>query len=460
MKKYYFFLLLISLFLFHPFTALAYTFDPEYIISDSEFTDRHAMNKEQVQSVLNRGFLGSHRTENWEGDVMTATDIVWNASQSYGINPKVLLVLLQKEQSLVLDDNPSQKQLDWATGYAVCDSCSMDDERVKRWKGFGKQVNSAALQFIEGYMADIQVHGTAYGLYGPDIDVEIDGEVITPKNAATAALYAYTPHFHGNKLFGTIWDDWFSVTYPTGSLLRITDADEEIVYLIQYGLKRAIRSQSALISRFNESLIVDVPASVLDNYPEGAPIDFPNYSLLKDADGKIYLLVDETLRHIDSMDTFGRIGFSIHEAIDATYEDIVHFDAGEPITIETMNPTGKLIQIGETGSLFYLENGKRHFVADPILSSIALHNTPITVSDASEISQLNEGKPILIPDGNLVKTAESNVVYIVSEERLREITSEEVFLSHGWSFDSVITVHEDLLGFHRIGDPISSVIDL
>ena len=135
------------------FPALA--FDPNYILSDDDMTNGFALDRNQIQAFLDRGYLGDYKTTDYAGVTRSATDIIWRAAQTHGISPKFLLVLLQKEQSLVEDDEPTQKQLDWATGYAVCDDCPMDDPAIQRWKGFGKQINSAALQFGEGYMADI-----------------------------------------------------------------------------------------------------------------------------------------------------------------------------------------------------------------------------------------------------------------------------------------------------------------
>jgi len=131
--------------------ASAFAFNPNYIISDAELTDAQAMDRNQIQAFLERGTLAEYQTEDWEGRTRYASDIIWRAAQQNGINPRFLLVLLQKEQSLVEDPDPTTKQYDWATGYGVCDSCSMSDAGVSRWQGFGKQVNSAAMQFIEGY---------------------------------------------------------------------------------------------------------------------------------------------------------------------------------------------------------------------------------------------------------------------------------------------------------------------
>ena len=136
-----------------PAQALAFNFNPNYILSDFELHDSFSMDLNQIQHFLGRGFLADYVTEDWQGNTKYASDIIWRAAQNHKINPKFLLVLLQKEQSLVEDDAPNDRQLDWATGYAVCDDCSKDDPAIQRWKGFGKQINSAALQFYR------RVHG-------------------------------------------------------------------------------------------------------------------------------------------------------------------------------------------------------------------------------------------------------------------------------------------------------------
>jgi len=182
-----------------PINALAFDFNPNYILSDSELHDSFSMDLNQIQHFLSRGYLENYVTEDWQGNLKYASDIIWRAAQNNRINPKFLLVLLQKEQSLVEDNTPTDRQLDWATGYAVCDNCSKSDPAIQRWKGFGKQVNSAAMQFSDGYMADIEAVGSTQGIYGPDIPVIIDNQVLVPENAATASMYAYTPHIQGNQ---------------------------------------------------------------------------------------------------------------------------------------------------------------------------------------------------------------------------------------------------------------------
>lgn len=449
MKQALFGLLAISL--LAPFATLA--FDPDYLLSDWDLEDGYALDLDQIQHFLDRGYLGDYETEDWEGTTMSAAEIIWQASTDHDISPKFLLVLLQKEQSLVEDDNPTDSQLDWATGYAVCDSCAKDDPAIQRWKGFGKQVNSAALQFREGYLADIEETGTTQGKYGPGVDVQIDDTTVTPTNAATAALYAYTPHLHGNENFVEIWHDWFETIYPTGTLLSV--AGESGVYLIEYGYKRPIHSWSALLSRFNPDLIIEVGQDVLANYAEGRPIDFPNYSILQDEDGHIYLLVDDALRHFDSMDTFHSLGFMEDEITPIDNDDLDSYDVGEPVTSLTVDPDGDLLQLSTNGAIYYVQNGYRHPILSSEIYELRFSSSGARMVEPVEVEQYREGSPVLLPDGHLVIGPDDPTVYVISDGERLPIASESAFTSFGWSWDDIVAVSEVALNLHDIGETIS-----
>ncbi|MBU0613841.1 hypothetical protein KJ766_00970, partial [Patescibacteria group bacterium] len=425
------------------------------ILSNSEMTNAFSMDRNQIQSYLDRGFLGDYYTEDWTGVKHFATDIIQTAAQTHGISPKFLLVLLQKEQSLIEDDSPSDSQLDWATGYAVCDDCSKSDSSIQRWKGFGKQVNSAAMQFTDGYLADIEATGSTQGKYGPGISVEIDDIIVTPANAATATLFAYTPHIQGNENFANIWNRWFSHQYPTGTLLQVEG--EPGIYLIEYGYKRAIHSWSAFKSRFDENLIIEVSKNTLQNYPDGSPIDFPNYSLLQDENGRIYLLVDDSLRYFENMETFYSIGFHEDEIMQIENADLVYFDSGEPITSTTANPQGALLRV-PSGGVFFIENGMRHAIIDPSIIKTRFKNFSVVSAESSAVEQYKEGAPIGFSDGYLIKQIGEPTVYVISEGKKLPIASEEVFESFGYSWTDIIEVDEYTARLHQTGLPIDESI--
>lgn len=435
-----------------PKSALAFEFNPNNIISDYVFTDSRGLTLDGVQQFLSRGFLGTHKTTDFEGNVKSAAEIIYESSLRYGVNPKVLIVLLQKEQSLITSKAPTQKQLDWATGYAVCDSCAMDDPRIARWKGFGKQVNSAAAQFTQGYFADIEEKGSVNGKFGPGIPVEVTGQIIVPQNAATAALYAYTPHIAGNRLFASLWEQWFSVHHPEGALVKSVDKPE--IYVIKGGMRRHIASYSVLTTRFDENLVTTIDEESLQSIPEGAPIKYPNYTLLS-VDGGRFLIVDDTVRPFDSVEAFRKFGFQDDELVEAEYADLSSYEYGDTITKYTQYPTGRLVQV-ESGSYFYLEDQYRYFV-DPALIKMQFRRYPVFKTQADTLGELRDGGFVKVGDGYLVKTESDSKVYLISEGKKRWISSEDAFKAFGWSPDKVITVSQELLDLHEEGDIIEGV---
>ncbi len=436
-------------------TVLA--FDPDYILSNEELQDSQAMDLNQIQAFLERGYLADYRAEDHTGRMRDAAYIIWKAAQDHSINPKFILVLLQKEQSLVEDEDPTQKQLDWATGYAVCDDCSMDDPAIERWKGFGKQVNSASLQFSDGYLQDIDLYGVAAGKYGPGVTVTIDGELVTPINAATAAMYAYTPHLHGNENFVDIWNRWFGREYPSGSLLQAVGEDG--VWLIERGYRRPITSASALASRFNPDLIIPVSVTVLEQFPIGNPISFPNYSLLRDETGRISLLVDDNLRHITSMEAFRAIGFSEDELVSVSSADTESYTDGEPITLESSHPQGQLLKLPNSETVFYVIDGERHSIFDTSILNARFPGVIPTPVEPVEIEQYAEGSPLNLPDGYLVRSETEPAVYVISDGQLRLLTSESAFLGYGYKWENVQVVPEFVLGLHDLGEALADIAE-
>jgi hypothetical protein len=158
----------------------------------------------------------------------SAAEIIHGVAQSCGINPKVLIVLLQKEQSLITDDWPWPIQYRSATGYGCPDTAPCDAE----YYGFFNQVYHAGRQF-KRYARDANLFNfkagqTSFIQYNPNAGC--GGTNINIQNQATAGLYNYTPYqpnaaalsnlygtgdgcsAYGNRNFWRMFNDWFGST--------------------------------------------------------------------------------------------------------------------------------------------------------------------------------------------------------------------------------------------------------
>ena len=133
--------------------------------------------------------------ESFDGE--SAAHIIWQAAQDYHINPKVLIVLLEKEQGLVTDTWPNADlQYRSATGYGCPDTAACDSQ----YYGFRNQIRNAAELFR--WILD---HGSKYYpvgynnvRYNPNTDC--GSSTIYIANRATAALYQYTPYQPNNDV--------------------------------------------------------------------------------------------------------------------------------------------------------------------------------------------------------------------------------------------------------------------
>jgi hypothetical protein len=264
-------------------------FNAGNIIDDAVFYNDNAMTVSQIQSFLNarvptcdtngtkpyagttRGAYGTSRgypppytcLKSYSQTVPTITNggsdlcknsisggnksaarILHDVGKACGINPQVLIVMLQKEMSLVTDDWPWTSQYDKAMGYACPDSGPNNSANCdSAYFGFFNQVYNAA-QAYRRYEANPTWYNYRAGrnntiLWHPSTSCGTSNVFI--QNQATASLYIYTPYrpnqaalnnlygtgdncsAYGNRNFWRMFNDWFGPT--TGQRVSYTRFD-------------------------------------------------------------------------------------------------------------------------------------------------------------------------------------------------------------------------------------------
>ncbi len=445
------FVVLASIALLPSFVLAEDSFDANYIISDEEMQNWESMNRADIQAFLDDydSYLANFRTSDKDGVTRMTSDIIARAAKEHNINPKYLLVKLQKEQSLITTDNPTQKQLDGATGYGITDGCGWSCETYKNNKGFGKQVDSAA-GIIRWYYDNVNLQPWIKKANQTSI---IDGQAVIPKNYATAFLYTYTPHIEGNKNFWTLWNKWFGQVYPDGTLVKNSSGSE--IYLIQDGKKKLIKSMSVLASRFDPKMIVTAPMSELNNYENSDEISFPNYSILKQ-ESKYYLLDYDTLRPFANQNVVKNIGYNPDEIVTVSASDISGFNIGSIITTdgEINDATGRLLRVKENNSLYYLKDGIFSPMSDEKMAEINFPNISEEKIAIIELQKYETGDLLKFRDGTIIGIEGSNKIYVIEKGKKRHIASEEVFNGFGYNWNNIIWT-DTLTGInHPTGQPI------
>lgn len=484
MKKYLPALAIIAfIFLFIPL-ARAQEIDPQFnpnlIISDEEIMDYDSLSLSQIQSFLQNknSYLANYSTTNAHGTVKSAAEIIYDAANNnYNcsgvalsdnptetekqlkcrkistINPKFLLVLLQKESSLIEDPSPAQARLDWATGYGCPDNWACNPY----YKGFGKQINSASLQFL-AYMKEPQNYsykaGQTYTFNNPYGTISNEAMIVTPANQATAALYNYTPHvFNGNYNVYKLYQRYFPTQparYPNGSLLQAKG--EAGVWLIQDGFKRPFLTKSALLSRYSLDKIISVENSDLESYDKGDPISLPNYSIVKAPDASLYLIVGDEKRKFENQAAFKNFGFNPEEIIAATAQDLSYYRNGAVLSANSAYPTGALLRDPQSGGVYYAQDGQKAPIIDKVLLSTKFKGKTVQKASAEELARYTKISPVLFDDGELLKSDSSSTVYLVANGTKRPFLSGNDFERLGYKWSNVITVSPQLLYLYPLGD--------
>jgi len=158
----------------------------------------------------------------------SSAQIIKYAADTYGINSKVLLVLLQKEQALVTDTWPFPGQYKSATGYGCPDTAPCDAE----YYGMYNQVVNAARQFqlYAKYPDSYRYKAYQNNTIQWNPSSSCGSSTVYIANQATAGLYNYTPYqpnsaalsnlygsgdscsAYGNRNFWRLYSDWFGST--------------------------------------------------------------------------------------------------------------------------------------------------------------------------------------------------------------------------------------------------------
>jgi len=443
-------LVLGALFVTAPIPTHASTpFDPDIILQDSELQNTRGMSKNDIQAFLvsQRSPLAKLRTPNTEGKDKRASDIIHYTAKKYNINPKYLLVTLEKEQSLVTKKTLEQRRLDWATGYAVCDDCSKDDLGIQKHKGFANQIDGAA-GIMRWYYDNLK---TTPWIKRAHQTYTIDKTAVTPQTHATAFLYNYTPHIQGNQNFWRIWQKWFGQVYPDGTLIR--RKNNATVYIVKDGKKHAFASTAARISRHGQAPVITVPYSEFIRYTKGPDITLPNYSLVHD--GTTYFLIDDdVLRPFDGYSVIRNLGYHPDEIITVTQKEISHLARGQRITADTKHVQGRVVRLKKKPLYYYLKNGHSHKILDKDIIAINFPNLSIETVPKNILDNTTPGSPVLLKNGTLVKSKRHPSIYIIEHGKKRHIPNKEVFVMLGYKEEHVLTLNTRALHIHKTGDPL------
>jgi hypothetical protein len=181
------------------------------ILSDADMTGDQALEPARVQAFL---VAKKSALAKYSEDGRSAAKIIVEESRKERISPVFLLARIEGESGLV--SSGTLNNLRSATGCGCPDGASCNPA----FANFGPQVRCAA-ELFRGYLEDLAKKGaTISGWRVGTPKQTLDPCTVTPANAATAALYTYTPwvgayasecgteKWGGTSLMGVLYRDF------------------------------------------------------------------------------------------------------------------------------------------------------------------------------------------------------------------------------------------------------------
>lgn len=413
------------------------------------------------------------------GRLRTAAELIWDASRQSGLNPQVILVTLNKEQSLVTGHQTSspeklQRALDFAMGFDCPDSSGCSTSMLPgfyfqlfgNFDSEGNRYLGATKSLMKSFNTDggrgpaIDQQGFVQGTTGAVRTAKVGDvlvfnndtsspfapppqSIVTLANRATTALYRYTPHiFNGNYNFWRFFNEWFK--YPSGTILKLTNGSE--TYIIQNGSKLLIPAFVAAARGLNVSSAITVSPTEFSNIPTGEMLGPSDNTIVKvDGAGQAYVFINN-IKHPASEFVIKQRGLNPAQILAVTAQEAGLFKDGSILT-----PTEGTVIRGEKDPAIYLvENGMLKLFSSYTFAQRKVTAKQVMLVPDEEVATYPKQGFVAPLDGTLIKAANNGTVFIV-EKGFKRPLSAELFKNRGLSFKNVATLSADEVNGLTIG---------
>lgn len=451
-------------------------YDGGNIIDNLVFLDANTMSKSDIQNFLvNKGaglanmnftlncYAQDSKERQWYTSVgapcdqsIPASHIIYYAAQIYGVNPRVILATMQKEQSLTTAPNPTAWQINQAMGYACPTSGQCGGNST-----FPYQIDSGtwALRYhferARGnntwwYTSSSWTCGTQKSYYSPNLYPNQNVNFYDQNgtyyrthyiaNAATSAFYCYTPHaynnpqgLYGREPYGTVglyysgsynfvyfFELWFGTTksndtniaHPNGTLV----SDGWRVFLVDDNARRWIASPDIFNSYGFDWNRIKAASSGDNSLPWTLPLDRLAPGTLFYSDNTPLYVMDYEggilkKRHV-TLAAFNALGYQWGETMYVPPAAIPPETYSTPLS-EAQHPSGTLIVSHSESKVYQIDNNKKRHVTSPLAFDTNFFKWDrIKNATASDLS-LAIGSPIDIRQGTILN---NNGLFLVEQD--------------------------------------------
>ena len=384
----------------------------------------------------------------------TAAQLIWDVSQSTGLNPQVILVTMEKEQGLIDRQYSSPDAAQTAIDHAMGFNCGDDVACWNLFPGFYYQLfgnlDSSGNRYLgaaKSLMKSFNTPGGRGPAYNGSISqvgqtIVLDNTMggysgiqeqqnVTLSDNATAALYRYTPHvFNGNYNFWKFFQNWFK--YKNGTL--ITLAGGANTYIIEDGSKQLVPDFVAQARKLNIAEKITISSNEYADYPTGAVYGPADNTVIKTPDGQAFVFING-VKHPVSDFVISQRGLSGSSALAVNTGDAALFTSGT-----VLPPKDGTIIRGQTKPAVYLvQNGQIKLFSKYTFGQNKIIAKQIVLVPDAEISTYSQNGLVAPKNGSLVKAQGSNVIYLV-EDGLKHAVIADIFKNQGYRQSQVGTI--------------------
>lgn len=472
-----------------PVAKAANSFEAGNLVSDVVFTANDTMTASDIQAFLEaKGSVLTKVSSSQLGDGAggrNAAQIIFDAtrgsrtdfatSEGFGVshplvislNPQVVLVTLQKEQSLITGIyDPGSATTTTALRSAMGMGCPDGGGCSDAYTGFTNQIIYGVAQLMKNYIissrscldynnrvvSNCYKAGVTYNFSNttgppnnaaPNQDVTIGG-------AATAALYMYTPHvYNGNYNFWYYLNLWFpnniNTFSPSARVIKGISSDAVYVYSSGMNKKWYVRAMpdlanwgiAAPLEVLTEAEVAAIPNGLGEISKMQKGTSSPN----------VYYLEGGTKYHLRSEAIFPQYNISWPDLREMEDSVIDQLHVGPPL--------GLLAKSKVRPEIYLITGGRKLYVPD----EATLLNWGFKWTDLDTISQWQiDVTPSGGNLGYLMKPENASEVYLIVSGQKRQFPSQSIFEHWGFSFSMVPTVSREMPPLLPTGERISRVI--
>ena len=472
-------------------------FNPGLIISDAAFYDYASMSVAQIQRFLEskvqtcnaregeptclRNFtVNSPAVEETPNNctampdrgLITAAQLIFNVAQACKINPKVILVMLEKEQGLVTSKRPlwtkdssqPNRRYDFALGADCPDTpsgCSQSSA------GFFWQVFKGTRR-MNYYVANT----TDYPMYQPgnrkvfyNPSASCGSSRVQIQNKATTALYTYTPYqpnasalnnlygsgdscgAYGNRNFWRYYTDWFGD--PVAGSFLVSDATGAVYLLVDN--KKYLIADAAALAQLKPLGPVGKLSAGNQAYLASYALAGQTNSVFKSSTGQAYFFNSGRKFAFTNCDQVVEFGFNCGSAIALTDSQLAAFADG-PVMSEYIS--------GENGETFFIQDGLKRQILDQVsIAEAGLGLPALSPIKVSAFASLPWGAPI-VKNGSFFINSTTKIHGVFVSGKFFEVSDsleKELKISQ-WFTSSTGSLSSESLGTSWAGEKLTPIV--